>query len=707
MFASLSIQQRLSAFAASFTLIVFALSVATISGLHAIDENLETLEGRLLRSSQILAQIAHHTADFRLAEIDLALASDDGERALAASAVQKNRSEIAALGADFIAVEGQDEAALAPFQSAWRMLLLRHDDWVRQLGKPRHDSTIELPDDMKALHIRVDDEIETLYGATFQQVHGHAEGVDALIHKTIDWTTGLSIGGILLAGLLIYRARVMITRPLRAMTQTLTKLSRGDREVVLPALNRDDEIGDMAKAFEVFRANALALEAAHAATRLAQEEAQMLARHDALTGLPNRRVFTNALEDAVARTQAGSQPCSVLMIDLDRFKPINDTLGHAVGDLVLCEVATRLKSVLGRGDLAARLGGDEFAVILKDDQQDHDAYAQDVAQKALALLEQPISVNGTSVEISATIGIASCPSAAAEPEALLRAADLALYQGKRDGRSRLCWFEPQMEEILRLSADLEKDLRAAIENEEIKPFYQPLVSMKDGHIYGFEMLARWHDKLRGDISPEIFVPLAEQMGLISAMTWPLLRQACRDARDWPTHMTLSINLSAVQLKDADLPVQILAVLSGEGFSPRRLEVEITETALVADFEMARGILEALRAAGVKTALDDFGAGYSNLYMLRELNFDKIKIKIDRSFVMAMQRDRESEGIVSAVISLARNLGLPAVAEGVDTKEIVKMLADLGCELGQGYLYGKPTPAALAKALAIANIQKAI
>ncbi len=705
MFASLSIQQRLSAFAASFTLIVFALSVATISGLHAIDENLETLEGRLLRSSQILAQIAHHTADFRLAEIDLALASDSSERALAISAVQQNRSDIAALEADFIALEGQDGATLASFQSAWRVLLSRHDDWVQQIGRPGYDRAAGLPDDMKALHIRVDDEIETLYGATFQQVHDQAEGVDNLIHRTIDWSTGLSIGGILLAGLLIYRTRVVITRPLKAMTQTLTRLSIGDRDVVLPALSRDDEIGDMAKAFEVFRANALALEAAHAATRLAQEEAQMLARHDALTGLPNRRVFTNEMEKAVAQAKEGSTSCSVLMVDLDRFKPINDTLGHAVGDLVLCEVATRLRAVLGMADLAARLGGDEFAIILQGSEIEHSAYVSDIAQRALIALEQPISVNGTAVEISATIGIASCPSDAAEPEALLRAADLALYQGKRDGRSRLCWFEPQMEETLRRSSDLEKDLRTAIENEEIKPFYQPLVSMKDGQIYGFEMLARWHDKLRGDISPEIFVPLAEQMGLVSAMTWPLLRQACRDARDWPSHMTLSINLSAVQLKDADLPVQILAVLSGENFSPRRLEVEITETALVADFDMARSILEALRAAGVKTALDDFGAGYSNLYMLRELNFDKVKI--DRSFVMAMQKDRESESIVSAVISLARNLGLPAVAEGVETKEIVKMLADLGCELGQGYHYGKPTPAALAKALAISNMQKAI
>ncbi len=705
MFLFLSIQQRLTAFAAAFALIVLALSVAATSGLHAIDENLENLEGRLLRSSQILGQIAHHAAEFRIAEIDMALSSDGRGRLLAEQATEQHRAAIVALETDFNDIEDQDRSVLVPFHSAWQNLLARHADWAEKTSGRGSESAAALPEEIKALYTLVDAELEKLYVSTFESAHLQADGVDHLIHVTINGMVGMSIGGILIACLLIYRTRIDITRPLRAMTQTLTDLSQGNRDVVLPALGRRDEIGAMAKAFEVFRSNALALEAAHAATRLAQEEAQTLARHDALTGLPNRRVFTNELEKAVTLSQTGSAPCSVLMIDLDRFKPINDTLGHAVGDLVLCEVATRLRTVLGQKDLAARLGGDEFAVILQSETADHRAYVLEVAQKALISLEEPMLVNGASVEISATIGISSCPSDAMEPEALLRAADLALYQGKREGRDRLCWFEPQMEENLRQSADLERDLRAAIENEEIRPFYQPLVTMKDGQIYGFEMLARWHHKLRGDISPEIFVPLAEQMGLVSAMTWPLLRQACRDARDWPSTTTLSVNLSAVQLKDPNLPVQILSVLSKESFSPRRLEVEITETALVADFDTARGILAALRAAGVKTALDDFGTGYSNLYTLRELNFDKIKI--DRSFVMAMQQDRESAGIVSAVISLARSLGLPAVAEGVETKEIVKLLASLGCELGQGYHYGKPTSAIHAAALAISNAQKAV
>lgn len=704
MFSFLSIQQRLAAFAAAFVLIVLALSMAGTAGLHAIDDKLETLEGRLLRSSQILAQIAHHAADFQIAEIDLALSSNREEQALAEQAIKQNRASIAALEAEFVNVEGQDAQALVPFQTAWQSLLSRHDAWLQQMAKPAARDSVGMPAGLKALHIRVDVEIERLYEATFQTVHEQAERVDSLIHLTIDRTTGLSIGGILLAGLLVYRGRVDITRPLKAMTHALTQLSLGDSEIALPALGRRDEIGEMAKAFEVFRSNAAALEAAHIATRLAQEEAQMLARHDALTGLPNRRVFTNELELAVGQARAGYASCFVLMIDLDRFKPINDTLGHAVGDLVLCEVATRLRGVLGPHDLAARLGGDEFALILQSRQEDNRAYAQDVTQRALTSLERPILVDGTVVEISATIGISCSPSDATDPEALLRSADLALYQGKNEGRGRLCWFEPQMEETLRLSAELEKDFRSAVEAEEIKPFYQPLVSMKDGQIYGFEMLARWHHATKGDISPDIFVPLAEQMGLVSAMTWPLLRQACRDARDWPKNMTLSVNLSAGQLKDVGLPVQILAILSAEGFSPRRLEVEITETALVSDLDMARHILEALRLAGIRIALDDFGAGYSNLYMLRELNFDKIKI--DRSFVLAMQQDPESKSIVAAVISLAKDLGLPAVAEGVETTEIVDMLADLGCELGQGFLYGKPTPASLAKVLAVAKASKA-
>lgn len=702
---SLSIQQRLTAFAVAFALIILALSVAATSGLHAIDENLEKLERNLLQSSRIVGQIAHHAAEFRIAEADFALSSlGENDRLGAEKAAERHREAVAALQVEFKGIEGQDPHALSSFDAAWQSLLAEHREWVKRIAVRGLNISPEIHLEAKTLYARVDAEIEKLNEVAFRNAHQQAEGVDHLIHITTDWSLGISIGGILIACLLIYRTRIDITRPLRAMTHTLTDLSQGDRDVVLPALGRRDEIGAMAKAFEVFRSNARALEAAHAATRLAQEEAQRLARHDALTGLPNRRVFTNELEKAVMLTRTGSAPCSVLMIDLDRFKPINDTLGHAVGDLVLCEVATRLRAVLGQQDLVARLGGDEFAVILQGETADHRAYVLEVAQKALIALEEPMLVNGTSVEISATIGISSCPSDAIEPEALLRAADLALYQGKREGRDRLCWFQPQMEENLRQYAVLERDLRAAIENEEIKPFYQPLVTMKDGQIYGFEMLARWRHKLRGDISPDIFVPLAEQLGLVSAMTWPLLRQACRDAREWPLAMTLSVNLSAVQLKDPNLPVQILSILSKEGFSPRRLEVEITETALVADFDTAREILAALRAAGVKIALDDFGTGYSNLYTLRELNFDKIKI--DRSFVMAMQQDQESAGIVSAVISLARSLGLPAVAEGVETKEIVKMLAGLGCELGQGYHYGKPTSAAQTALLAVSNVQRA-
>ncbi|HVY51894.1 MAG TPA: EAL domain-containing protein [Devosia sp.] len=278
----------------------------------------------------------------------------------------------------------------------------------------------------------------------------------------------------------------------------------------------------------------------------------------------------------------------------------------------------------------------------------------------------------------------------------MRAADIAMYRAKHDGRGAFRFFEQEMDEELRAQAEFESDLKAAIASGEIQPYYQPLVDVAAGKVYGFEVLARWPHPVRGMVPPDKFIPLCEQLGLIPQLCASMLRRACRAALRWPEDITLSVNISPSQLRDVSLPTQLLTILNQEQFSPKRLEIEITETALITDLETAKQILTAIRAVGIKVALDDFGTGYSSLYHLRELKFDKVKI--DRSFVPSMEEDRESEKIVDAILSLAQSIGMPTVAEGIENKRVLEHLAEKGCEFGQGFLFGKALNAADAERL---------
>ncbi len=415
------------------------------------------------------------------------------------------------------------------------------------------------------------------------------------------------------------------------------------------------------------------------------------AEHDALTGLPNRRLFFETVEAALPRTARPGVAYTVLLIDLDRFKPVNDTYGHTAGDSVLCEVAERLKKVVRRGDVVARLGGDEFAIISQARIKGHADSAARLAARALAAIGRPIMVGNVAVDVGASIGISLCPENGVTAETLLHDADLAMYRGKHDGRGTFRFFEQRMDADMREQAALEAELRLAASNGDIVPFYQPLVEIPGGRVLGFEILARWNHPERGFVPPDIFIPITEKLGLISDLTFALLRTACRDALTWPGAPMLSLNVSPVQLADNLLPLQILAVLNEVGFPPGRLEIEITENALVADIEAAKAILASFQSLGIKVSLDDFGTGYSSLQHLRELPFDKIKI--DRSFVQTMQENPESAKIISAILGLARSLGLPTTAEGIENADVMQRVADDGCEYGQGYYFGKAVPAA--------------
>ncbi len=428
------------------------------------------------------------------------------------------------------------------------------------------------------------------------------------------------------------------------------------------------------------------------ARRTAESNAQRLARHDPLTGLPNRRYFNERLEEAL-RDEGKDRRGALLMLDLDGFKAVNDVHGHLVGDKALVEFAARVTQA-AKGALLARVGGDEFAIVLRQiDSLDEPA---GLARRITASCAEPFNIAGHETSLGVCIGIAITPDDGTNADDLIRRADLALYRAKAEGRSATRFFEQAMDAHVERRNVIERELRAAVVAESIDVHYQPLVNLQHGGIIGFEALARWHSPVLGEVAPDVFITVAEESGLIHRLGDQLLRRACREAVKWPDHVTLAFNISPLQLRDATLGLRVLNILNETGLSPRRLELEITESAIVGDAALAQRQIDDLRAAGVRVALDDFGTGYATMSQLLAFRFDKIKI--DRSFVDNLRPSGNGEVIVRAIIGLADGLGLVTTAEGIET---ATQLADLkadGCVEGQGYLFGKALPASEAREL---------
>ena len=423
------------------------------------------------------------------------------------------------------------------------------------------------------------------------------------------------------------------------------------------------------------------------ARRAAEDAARMLARHDPLTGLPNRRYFNEKLDEALHNVMADGRRAAVLMLDLDGFKAINDVHGHLVGDKALIEFTERIAAA-AKGALVARVGGDEFSIILpKINSLDDPAGLARRISKAVA---EPFRVAGTETALGVGIGIAVAPDDGSTPDELVRRADLALYRAKADGRSFTRFFEPAMDAHVERRSTIERELRASIAAQSIEVHYQPLVHLDGDRIIGFEALARWNSPVLGTVFPNVFIAVAEECGLIHRLGDQLLRAACREAMSWPDDFTLAFNISPVQLRDPTLGLRVLGILGETGLPPARLELEITESAIVGDALLAQRMIDELRAAGVRIALDDFGTGYATMSQLLAFRFDKIKI--DRSFVNNLGTDGDSEVIVRAIIGLANGLGLTTTAEGIETGVQLADLRAHGCTEGQGYLFGKAIPA---------------
>jgi diguanylate cyclase (GGDEF)-like protein len=429
--------------------------------------------------------------------------------------------------------------------------------------------------------------------------------------------------------------------------------------------------------------------------RRAETQAKLMAETDALTGCLNRRSMGDAVERLMAEGAERNEVIALVMIDLDNFKQINDFNGHNTGDLVLRECAERIAALLPQRAVLARLGGDEFACIVPFDPKRPDR----IDALSVALIEAMSArsdVAGSGIEVTASLGLTRSDfpradeNAPATAQTLLHMADIAMYHAKRAGKNRYFWFDAPMQNELRFRREIEQGIREGIRKGQFVPFYEQQIDLLTGELTGFEMLARWNSPELGVVSPELFIPIAEEIGAIADLSESVISQALEDAKSWDPRLTLSVNISPLQMRDPWFAQKLLKMLLEASFPPHRLEIEITESCLHENIGEVRTLVTSLKNQGIRISLDDFGTGYSSLAQLRSLPFDRIKI--DRMFVTNLAESNDSAAIVDAVTRLGKDLGLPVTAEGIETKEILERLLQYGDIKGQGFLYGQPQSA---------------
>ena len=494
------------------------------------------------------------------------------------------------------------------------------------------------------------------------------------------WLVALALGGIALVLGLSWKVASSVTEPLQQLDEATRLIGEG-REVNLP-IETDDEIGRLAGSF-----NAMV-----AAIEEREQQIIHVGLHDGLTGLPNRKLFTEQLANTLARRRGAGQVL-VACADLDDFKLVNDTLGHPAGDALLQMVAAHLGEDLPDA-LIARLGGDEFAILIDGiDDQANLASIADALQHSFA---RPVTVNGQSAACGASIGIAVAPGDGTDGTTLMKNAELALYRAKHEGKSTYHFFEPALDEAARQRRQLELDLRAAIKDGGFALNFQPLYSLAEQRLTGFEALLRWYHPTRGAVSPAEFIPLAEETGLIVPVGEWVLREACRQASTWPVDVAVAVNVSPKQFAANNIAATVLSALSASGLPAHRLELEITESIFISDVDATLATLHSLRALGIKIALDDFGTGYSSLSYLRSFPFDKVKI--DKSFVDDLGTSSNAHAVIRAITTLANALGMETLAEGVENVGQLDVLEREGCQHIQGYLFSQPVAANAVAAL---------
>lgn len=418
---------------------------------------------------------------------------------------------------------------------------------------------------------------------------------------------------------------------------------------------------------------------------MAREEATRLAYMDQLTGLPNRLKFKEEIAYLISTNP--DQNFYIGILDLDGFKPVNDVFGHAAGDQLLCAVGRRLKAGLDPRAMVARLGGDEFGIIMTDDLETGEIC--DLGDTLIDSLQSPINIGDYVARISASIGFAIFPDGGEEPDRLIESADYALYHSKKTTRGRAVTFDPELESEIRARASMEQSLRAALTESQFEVYFQPIIDSSNGRITAYEALARWRDANQEFVSPQKFIAIAEETGLANKLCDILLSKALTEAAKWPREIALSFNISAIQFSDADLGPRILQILADHNFDPARLEIEITETALIKNPDLTLHTIDVLQSAGIRIALDDFGSGYASFAMIDQFPFHKLKI--DQSLTLGVECSERKLHILTTIVSMCRGLEMTCVAEGVESPQVFRLVKELGCDAVQGFLFAKPVP----------------
>ncbi len=543
----------------------------------------------------------------------------------------------------------------------------------------------EAADSLAALDQQLDDDAVAMIDSD-DAVH-HARLFAMMLVVALGSGIGLWIG---------HRSVASITTPIHALAAHLARVARGEfTQRVRPTGPK--ELRHLAE--DVNRMT-IDLDRLYAVERkMFQEQLWHQAFHDPLTGLPNRALLRDRLDQALARAERDSRPAGVLIIDIDNFKVINDSLGHQLGDELLKIVGERIRGVLRSGDTAARLGGDEFTILVEDVDEVGEVIA--VAERVSGTLRRSITLNNREVFVSASIGVALSSVRSATSEALLRNADLAMYRAKSAGKNRWQVYDDSLDTRARERLDIEIDLRRGLERGELRVYYQPIVKLETGKVVEVEALARWEHPERGRIGPDVFIPVAEETGLIVPLGQWVLEQACMQARTWQQMfpeqpLVMSVNLSARQFQHAGLVDDIARAVSQARIDPRWLKLEITESVLMQDIEATVSTLQALKGLGIQLAIDDFGTGYSSLSYLKRFPVDTLKI--DRSFVSGLGEDAQDTAIVRSVVDLAKTLNLSVTGEGIETAAQEAQLAELGCDQGQGFLIARPAPASTIESL---------
>ncbi len=492
--------------------------------------------------------------------------------------------------------------------------------------------------------------------------------------------------GIVTAAILLFVATGSVVGP--DVVQSLTGRGPGPNHIIVNAFLLNIAI----IIFGWSRYRQLNSELEQAARR--ELEARRLADTDPLTGFLNRRSFNSQVDTLIEEAQGSGRAVAMIMIDLDNFKQVNDFNGHAAGDQLLRQCATRIREVVPTGSLVARIGGDEFAIAISYLLQ-QESHLDRLAGILLKQLSRVVRIGQLTSEVTASLGIASSAWATprdvpASTRTLLEHADVAMYHAKHKGRNDYAWFEAQMAEEVHLRSGLEEKIRQGIAANEFAPYYARQIELRTGRLTGFEMLARWNSPDLGVVAPDIFIPIAEDIGAIGELSEKLIRQALEDAKSWPSDLTLSVNISPLQLRDPWFAQKLLKFLVEGNFPPERLEIEITESCLHQNVTQVRSLLTSLKNQGISVSLDDFGTGYSSLAQLRSLPFNRMKI--DRSFVENVHQDADCAAIVRAMAMLGEGLHLPVTAEGIVSKEVLEILASFGDLKGQGHYFGLPRPA---------------